>query len=80
MMQLKSGDSGSGERGDALSQSLAKPAVGVAWLLYMQHIFLSDAPCGATGGDLCGISLPVPARRATRERDGQLLVTQSPFV
>ena len=38
---------------------LAKPMVVGAWLLYMQHIFLSDAPCGPAGGELCGISLPV---------------------
>jgi len=48
-----------GEQGSILPESLAKPAVWVAWLLYMQHIFLSDAPCGAAGGEMCGISLPV---------------------
>jgi hypothetical protein len=30
-----------------------------AWLLYLFHVFLSDAPCGPEGGEMCGISLPV---------------------
>jgi len=61
-MQLNTGDGKGGEQGSTLPESLAKPAVWVAWLLYMQHIFLSDAPCGAAGGEMCGISLPVSAR------------------
>jgi len=41
------------------AETLAKPTVFGAWLLYLFHVFLSDAPCGPAGGEMCGISLPV---------------------
>lgn len=42
-----------------LLQALGKLVVWGAWLVYLQHVFLSDMPCGPEGGEMCGISLPV---------------------
>lgn len=84
-MQLNSGGGGDAgnKQGLFTVDTLAKPTVVLAWILYMQHIFLrfacsscfnflefsvstpdltslsSDAPCGAAGGEMCGITLPV---------------------
>ena len=60
-MQLNSGGGGDAgnKQGLFTVDALAKPTVVLAWILYMQHIFLSDAPCGAAGGEMCGITLPV---------------------